>query len=179
MGSRRAGRFRPRPARTRRAGDRTLARRSIPRIRLRTGVRSKLRTRQWQGAPWRLAFPAYPLAGTAISGCRAHPAPQNGGILTLKAPSGSVRAWKSRLPASNSGRTLRSAEKRFPINYFAPRREALNDSGCAPPEADAGPTRPAPDRLRDRTSWRSCTWNLQAIPGRHLPLPRLPPSNDS
>jgi len=42
VGSRREGRCRPRPAGTRRAGDRTLARRSIPRLRQRTGVCGKL-----------------------------------------------------------------------------------------------------------------------------------------
>ena len=44
--------------------------------------------------------------------------PQNGGRLTLKAPSGSVRPWKSTLPASNSGSTSWRGRKRFPIRQF-------------------------------------------------------------
>jgi len=43
----------------------------------------------------------------------ACPASRNAGRLTLKAPSGSVRAWKSPLPASNSGPTPRRAESDF------------------------------------------------------------------
>ncbi len=44
VGSRCEGRCRPRPTGTRRAGHRTLARRSLPRLRPRTGVRRKLTT---------------------------------------------------------------------------------------------------------------------------------------
>ena len=44
---------------------------------------------------------------------KARPEPQNGGRLTLKAPSGSVRVWKSPLPASNSGPTSWRAESDF------------------------------------------------------------------
>ena len=43
----------------------------------------------------------------------ARPKPQNGGSLTLKARSGSVRAWKEPLPASNSGPTPRRAKSDF------------------------------------------------------------------
>lgn len=71
-----------------------------------------------------LLFALLRLATSVFPGCGGRPAPRKNGRLTLKARSGSIRPWKSPLPAPNSGPMPRRARKRFPISQESGRKSA-------------------------------------------------------